>query len=336
MREASRGNMLNRPPAAEASTRQLCRMLTISRYACIATYVVVSASAAAQPSHQAILATQFRERLEQIARTTNGVVGISAIDLATGQQYGVNDTLVFPQGSAIKIPVLIELFRRFETGALKPDERVVLRAADQVGGSGVSQWFGDGQSALSLHDLAVLMITLSDNTATNILIERLGMASVNQAMASFGLGSIKVQRKMIQPRESALGNENIATPRDASQLMRRIHSCELPMSRDRCGELRRILELPKSGPFPASVPNSVRVAWKPGGVEGVETAWGLFALPGRPYALTVMVNYSDSPESSRALREVADVAYEYFRRLARSSPHGVRVPLSVADSVRKP
>ena len=108
------------------------------------------------------------------------------------------------------------------------------------------------------------------------------------------------------------------------------------MSRERCAELRRILELPKSGPFPASVPGGVRVAWKPGGVEGVETAWGLFALPARPYVLAVMVNYSDSPESTRALRESAEAAYEYFRRLARSSAYGVRVPLSLADSIRKP
>lgn len=311
-------------------------MLTFLRLACLTTVVVAGNAVEAQPSHQAILGDQFRERLEQIAKSTNGVVGIAALDLTSGDSFGVNDSLVFPQGSAIKIPILIELFRRFDTGTLRPDERVVLRATDQVGGSGVSQWFGDGQSALSLHDLAVLMITLSDNTATNILIDRLGMAAISKAMDGFGLPTIKVQRKMIQPRESAVGHENIASPRDAAQVMRRIHACDLPMSRERCGELRRILELPKAGSFPASVPGNVRVAWKPGGVEGVETAWGLFALPGRPYVLTVMVNYSDSPESTRALRESAAAAYEYFRRLARSSPHGVRVPLSLADSVRRP
>jgi len=311
-------------------------MLTFLRRACLATVVVANIAIGAQPSHQAILGAQFQERLEQIAKSTNGVVGITALDLANGDRFGVNDSLVFPQGSAIKIPILIELYRHFDAGTLRPDERVILRATDQVGGSGVSQWFADGHSALSLHDLAVLMITLSDNTATNILIDRLGMPNVNRAMDSFGLPSIRVQRKMIQPRESAVGNENIATPRDAAQIMRRIHTCDLPMSKERCGALRRILELPKSGPFPASVPGSVRVAWKPGGVEGVETAWGLFALPGRPYVLAVMVNYGDSPESTRALRESAQAAYEYFRRLARSSPYGVRVPLSVADSVRKP
>ena len=118
--------------------------------------------------------------------------------------------------------------------------------------------------------------------------------------------------------------------------MRRLHTCELPIAKVRCDEVRRILELPKSGEFPSSVPSSVRVAWKPGTVEGVETSWGLFALPGNPYVVTVMVNYSDTEPAQRAIRQVADAAYEYFRRVARTSPFGVRVPLPFADSVRTP
>lgn len=320
-------------------TTKVCRMLTKHRPLVAATLVVitlmVTGKASAQAAHRDILAQGFQATLERIAGETNGVMGIAAIDLVTGTRHGVNDTLVFPQGSAIKIAILVELYRRIDSGALDPAARVTITRADQVGGSGVIQSFGDGQSALSLHDLAVLMITLSDNTATNILIDKLGMAAINATMESLGVPSIKVQRKMIQPRESAAGRENVATPRDAARLMQRIDSCDIGMSRQRCGELRGILEISKGGPFPASVPGNVRVAWKPGGVEGVETAWGLFALPGRPYTLAVMVNYTDSPESSRAIRAVADAAYEYFRRLARSSPHGVRVPLQFADSAAR-
>jgi len=220
-------------------------------------------------------------------------------------------------------------------GTLSLSDRVPIRASDQVAGSGVVQWFGDGQSALSLRDLAVLMIVLSDNTATNLLSEKVGMKSVNATMASLNVPSVKLQRLMIRPRESAIGNENVATAAHAVEVMRRIHRCELPMSRPRCDEVRRILELPKSGAFPSSVPSSVRVAWKPGSVEGVETSWGLFALPGNAYALTVMVNYSEADQASRTVREVADVTAAYFRRIARSSAFGVRVPMSVLDSVRK-
>jgi len=296
---------------------------------------VVSPARGASVSQAAVrsqLSAKFRERLVEIARTTDGVVGIQVIDLRTGERFGVNDTLTFPQGSAIKIPILIELFRQVSAGTLSLDERLAVRSADQVGGTGIINWFGDGLSLISLRDLAVLMIVLSDNTATNLLIDRVGMPAVNGTMVSLGLPSIKLQRKMIQVRESAAGRENIATPAQAAELMRRIHACDLPMTRSHCGDLRRILEIPKSGAFPASVPAGVRVAWKPGAVEGVETSWGLFALPGNAYVVTAMVTYSDGAPAERALRAVADASYEYFRRLARSTPFGVRVPLPLADT----
>jgi beta-lactamase class A len=295
--------------------------------------ISASAPASAQPAPRAQLAAKFRERLAEIARTTDGVVGIGVIDLRSGERFGVNDTLTFPQGSAIKIPILIELFRQASAGTLSLEERVPVRGADQVGGTGVIYWFGDGLSMISLRDLAVLMIVLSDNTATNILIDRVGMSAVNATMVSLGVPAIRLQRKMIQVRESAAGRENVATPAQAAELMRRVHVCDLPMPRARCDELRRILEIPKAGAFPSSVPSSVRVAWKPGTVEGVETSWGLFALPGNAYVVTAMVNYSDGEPGQRALRLAADAAYEYFRRLARSTPMGVRVPLSVVDTI---
>ncbi len=296
-----------------------------------------SAKAAAQNGDQrAQLTMKFRGQLADIARTTEGVLGVSVIDLRSGERFGINDTLRFPQGSAIKIPLLVELYHQADAGKLSLEEKVSLTRTDQVGGTGVAQFFAAGQSQLSLHDLAVLMIVLSDNAATNVLIEKVGMANVNALTASLGLGDIKLQRLMIRPRESAVGNENIATPAQAAQLMRRIHTCELPLARPRCEELRRILEIPKPGAFPASVPTSVRVAWKPGTVEGVETSWGLFDLPGNPYVVTAMVNYSDEAPGQAALKAVADAAYEYFRRIARTSPFGVRVPLSLADSVKPP
>lgn len=299
---------------------------------------VAGTRASAQPAvtpQRAALTAKFREQLERIAHGADGVLGIAVIDLASGERFGVHDTLVFPQGSAIKIPILIELYRQADAGAVSLTEKLPVRATDQVGGTGVAQYFGNGKSLIALRDLGVLMIVLSDNTATNMLISKLGMASVNGSMASLGARSVKLQRMMIRPRESAAGNENVASPADAVEIMRRIHRCELPMSRETCNELRRTLELPHDGAFPSSVPASVRVAWKPGTVEGVETAWGLFALPGNPYALAVMVNYSNAAPAQRALRAVADAAYAYFARVARSTKFGVRVPITLADSIRK-
>jgi beta-lactamase class A len=283
----------------------------------------------AQPAQRAILATKLRTELRQIADDTKGVVGAQVIDLATGERMGVNDTLTFPQGSTIKVPLLIELYRQDEAGTLELSTRVPVRLADRTGGDGLLQHLGDGTSELSLGDLAVFMITVSDNTATNMPIDRVGMEKVNATTRALGVPEVKLQRKMIRPRDSYAGNENIATPSSAATIMAKIAKCELPMSRERCGALRRLLEIPKGGPIEASVPEGVKVAWKPGDIEGVNTAWGLVDLPGRPYVVVGMVNYSDADEGMKALRRIADAAYGYFHVLARSTPFGARVPLDV-------
>ena len=284
--------------------------------------------AQAQPAHRDQLATKFRTELQRLATAASGVVGISVVDLSSGQRFDVNESLVFPQGSAIKIPILIELFRRADRSELKLSDRLPVRQNNQVGGSGMLQYFSDGGSELSLHDLAVAMIVLSDNSATNVLIDRLGMERVSQTMAEMGAGQTKLQRKMIRPEESARGNENLSTPKEAADLMARIARCDLPVSAASCTRIRAILEIPKAGAFRAAIPASVPVAWKPGGIEGAQTAWGLVNVPGGPYAAAIMINYGvDDADMERQIREISSVAYKYFTQIARTTPHGTRVPL---------
>jgi beta-lactamase class A len=311
------------------SVTHLSRVLVLAAVAGCAAVIAPLLTLGGQPAHRAILAEKLRSDLGRIAQETKGIVGAQVIDLTTGERIGVNDTLTFPQGSTIKVPLLIELFRQDAVGQLKLSTRVAVRQADRTGGDGLIQYLGDGTSELSLGDLAVFMITVSDNMATNILIDRVGMDKVNATLRELGVPQVKMQRKMIRPRESAVGNENIATPTAAATIMAKIARCELPMPKERCAELRRLLEIPKGGPIEASVPEGVRVAWKPGDIEGVNTMWGLVDLPGRPYVVVGMVNYSDADEGLKALRRIADAAYGYFHVLARSTPYGARVPLDV-------
>lgn len=301
----------------------------------LAALLLPATSVEGQEPHRRILAEKLRAELGRIATEATGVVGISVIDLESGDRFGFNEGLVFPQGSAIKIPVLLELYRQADEGRLQLDERLPVTASSQVGGSGVIASFGDATSELGLRDLAVLMITLSDNTATNLLIERVGMASVNRTMRELGLDSIRVQRTMIRPDQSAAGNENLATAAQATELMGRLHRCELPMSAESCRGARDILEIPKSGALPSPIPGSIPVAWKPGGIEGVSTAWGLVDLPTRPYALAVMVNYGDGG-ADETIEAASRAAWSYFSRLARSTPYGARVPLDVWRQRRPP
>jgi len=282
--------------------------------------------AEAQPAHREQLGAKLRNDLQRLATGAPGVVGISVVDLSSGQRFGVNEGFVFPQGSAIKIPILIELYRRVDVGELKLTDRLPVSRDNQVGGSGLLQYFSAGGSELSLHDLAIAMIVLSDNTATNVLIDRIGMDRVSRTMAELGARETKLQRKMIRPEESANGNENLSTPTEAADLMVRIARCELPVSAASCASIKSILEIPKSGAFREAIPASVRVAWKPGGIEGAQTAWGLVNVPGAPYAIAIMINYGPD-DLDAPMREISSAVYKYFTQVARTTPYGTRVPL---------
>ena len=290
-----------------------------------------STGAVASPLRQ-VLARQLQRQLDSLATATSGVVGIAVEDLATGERFGVNDSLTFPQASAIKVALLLELFRQGDAGTLALTERIEVPASQHVGGDGVLQSFADRGSALSLHDLAILMATLSDNTATNVLIRRVGMANVNRLLSGLGLAEIRLGREMMRPDESARGNENLATPRAAARLMARLARCDLPMSRRACTEARGMLEIPKAGTVADALPADVPVAWKPGSLDGVSTAWVLVRLRGRPYVMAVMVSYGDAHVDD-VVRSAVRLTHAYFARLASVTPYGVRVPDAVLPPV---
>jgi beta-lactamase class A len=295
---------------------------------------LVASETRAQPAHRAILRAKLQRDLETVASQYSGVVGIRVVDLKDPTVVGVNDTLVFPQGSAIKIPILIELFRAAESRPGLLRDRQAITAATRTGGSGSLANFTDGGSLLSNEDLAILMITLSDNTATNMLIDLLSMDAVNATLTRMGQRRTRLQRKMIRPDAMARGEENVSTPAEAAEIMTRLARCTIPVNAASCARVRQILELDKSEPVRSVIPGNIRVASKPGDVEGVSTSWALVDLPDRPYVLTVMTNYGDSDAGRELIRRVARITHEYFTHLARSTPNGARVPLSAVPGRR--
>jgi beta-lactamase class A len=281
----------------------------------------------AQDQNRNLLHRKLTNEIEKIANNHDGVMGVAIKDLTTGEDISINDQLTFPTGSSIKIPVLIELHKQASAGKYKLSDQRWVERADKVGGSGVIVNFGDHTSQLSLNDLAVLMIVLSDNTATNMLIDQVGMANVNQTMDGLGLKQIRLRRKMIDQAASARGDENIATPREAMMLMEKLHRGEVG-SRQLSDDVLKILKLRKNSPIPRLLPANVEIANKPGGIEGVACDWAVVYVPNRPYAIAVMTNYNGEGTDD-AIAKVSKLAYDYFSRLSRSTRYGARVPLEL-------
>ena len=262
------------------------------------------------PTLQAELRHVLDRRLKAVVEGLDGAIGCAALDLTSGEEIGRLDRQEFPTASTIKLAVLYELFRQADEGRLRLDAVAPLDRTHVVGGSGILHALGAPH--LSLRDHAVLMMSLSDNTATNVLIDRVTIPAVAARMKALGLPGIRLRRKMMDGAAAARGDENVATPRDLVHLLRALRAEEL-----------KILEVGAGGYLRRAVPAGVDVLNKPGELEGVRVDAAIVRAQHRPYAIAVMTTYlKNEGEGERAIAEVSRAFYEYFSRLGFGSEYG--------------
>jgi beta-lactamase class A len=296
----------------------------LKRTAFIPIYFLFALPLLAQPENWKVVHDKTEAKLREIAGNVRGAMGISALDLTSGERFAINENMLFPQGSAIKIPVLMEVYKQASEGKFKLTDLRWVDKANKVGGSGVLQELGDHTSQLSLRDLGVLMIVLSDNTATNMLIDLVGMENVNKTLAGLGLTQTRLQRRMINPAASGRGEENLSTPAEATRIMEILYRGEF-LNRQVCDEILAILKKPKSGGINSGLPADIPVAFKPGGIAGVSTEWAIVYQKERPYVVVVMENYGLGNETSAAMKETSRALYDYFWRLGNATRYGTYV-----------
>jgi beta-lactamase class A len=273
-----------------------------------------------------VLRDRLEEEVREIVSRVDGVMGVAILDPATGDRISVHGDTVFAQASAIKLPILVELMRQVDAGEQNLDETVTLAALDVVPGSGVLQQLTPGRVSLTLRDVATLMITVSDNTATNMIIDRVGMAKVNSEMARLALTATKLQRKMQDRTAWEENRENLSTPDDQARLLELLLKGEILSAKSR-EEIDRILSIPKRGQIRALVPEGTKVAHKTGGLPGVVVDVGIVYVADRPFIVSAMGNWlQNADEAERAISEIALAAYRYFDRIAHSNAYGHKSP----------
>ena len=272
------------------------------------------------------LKSKFVAKIQSIAENADAVVGVAIKDLKSGDEYLINADEIFPQASSIKIHILTELYRQAEQGRYRLTDILQLPESVRVGGSGILSELGPKSVSLSLHDYAVLMIVLSDNTATNLLIDLVGMQNVNKSLQAMGASKTKLQRVMMDVKAAKAGRENIGTPREAMMVLEKLHQGEI-VSKKASEEIVSILRKPKEGPIRRGVPESVPVANKEGEVEGMRCDVAIVELPESPYIICVMTKLLLKPEDGpRVIEELSRASFQYFDRKANSNEFGRRIP----------
>ena len=285
--------------------------------------------------------------IRNITANSGAEMAVSALHLESGQRFDVDAERVYPLCSVLKIPVLVEAFRQIEEGLFTLEDRWQLTTAEKNLPSGILVFFDDGLSP-TVQDLLTLMIIISDNTATDMVMHRLGEGSVTRTMHDLGLTDIHVPltirdlfddllpssdptQDMLAlaagPRNRegicySLGPDNdTGTPAALTELLARIWRGET-VSRAACDAMLAILlKQQLNDRLPRYLPPGTPCAHKTGTLPGIRNDSGIiYAGPDAHVAVTVFSSWEDDavsgdPEASSEKATAIDSAFGRIGRL---------------------
>ncbi|MGB9203676.1 MAG: serine hydrolase [Terriglobales bacterium] len=290
---------------------------------CLGLAGTASAQTSPPPNEkQQVLWTKLEKSILDVDRNLDGVMGVAIVDLTDGHKYLLHANDVFAQASSIKICVLAELYRQAQQGKLKLTDLYTVNAADLVQDSDIMGGLTPGVTQITLRDLATMMVAVSDNSATNVLIDRVGMDNVNSFLKAQGLHETKLRRKMMDLKAAGEGRENVSTPNEMLNLLQALYRGEI-LNQEMTADFFKVLSTHKESFIPRDLPDDLKIANKPGELEGVRNDSGVIFVDKRPYILCVMTAYLHRErEGEEAISSVSLAAWRMFDRLARASEYG--------------
>ena len=307
--------------------KQIAPSLTLACLS-IAVGIALAVSASAQISlappteKQTVLWMKLEKSILDIDRSLDGVMGVAIVDLTDGHKYLLHADDIFPQASSIKICVLAELYRQAQQGKLKLTDVYTVNAADLVQDSDIMGGLTPGVTQITLRDLATMMVAVSDNSATNVLIDRVGMDNVNAFLAAQGLRDTRLRRKMMDLKAAAEGRENISTPNEMLNLLQALYRGQI-LNKEMTDDFFKVLSTHKDSWIPRDLPDDLKIADKPGALEGVRNDSGVIFVDRRPYILCVMTTYLHRErDGEEAISNISLAAWRMFDLMARASEYG--------------
>ena len=284
--------------------------------------------------------TTLSEAVSQVP----GVVGVAARHLETGKSIEHNADGVFFTASTFKVPILAELYRQVDAGGLDLSQRVEITDALRVPGSGVLRELGEG-IAPTLHDLAMLMIIVSDNLATDIVYHTVGKDNLSRTMATLGLSKTKLPMSCrdllfslagltvseslddfwevsdrveqgyrgLPPDCDALNEEksDVSSPADMVRLLETVHNGDFLSEESRDGMLHILKRQKLRSIIPYYLPPDVIAGHKTGGVYSVRCDVGIVWGPSGPYAVAIMAKrITDGVDLDPKLARISRIVYD--------------------------
>lgn len=273
---------------------------------------------------------RLERQIQSYIRTIPGPVGVAIKHIESGQQILIRGDEPFPMASTFKVAVLLEVFAQEKGGALSLADEVTLERKDQHMGSGTLRNYRLPGVKLTIANLCELMMTVSDNSATDLLLERVGKEPIKRRLKAAGISGLRLDRScdelirdyLRDPPKYYADGQDTSTPAAMSQLLEKIFNAEV-LDRDRCDQMLEIMKRCHIGEarLPALLPPRTVLAHKTGTVGTAVNDVGIIYLPDNAGHVIVSVftkdpaNDSEMYDRYRAERVIAQIgraAYDYF------------------------
>jgi beta-lactamase class A len=232
-----------------------------------------------------------------------GVIGASIATL-DGQEWSREADRRFVAASTIKIPVMIDLYRKVDSGEIALDGRIAI-GRERVPGSGVLQHLRP-ELELTVEELCTLMIAISDNVATNLIVDLVGLDSVNRVIADLGMSQSHMGRKMLGRKATSTDGENWVTPADLNRAILAILT-ETAASKQSCEQMKTMLSRQDSSRrVTRFAPEGSRWGSKPGMLPGVINDAGFIETDHGAVAISICCeSFDHEHEAEQAIAEIA-------------------------------
>lgn len=244
--------------------------------------------------------------LEEFFQSATGRTGAILTDSDGRMIFEVNANMKAPSASTIKTLIMAETARQIEEGTLFGNMIVTIPEDDKLEDSILGLL---GAQDYTLDDLVTMMIIISDNTATNAVIDLVTMEKVNSLARQLGMNETSLQRKMLDWEAVKQGRQNYTSPRDLATLFRNIINNKLPM----CDWMMwKLFHQKHSAKFTAHLPENVRTAHKPGSIDRLEADSGVIYLGNEPFIWCVIVDDVPNREGEEFISRATGVCYEFL------------------------
>jgi beta-lactamase class A len=268
--------------------------------------------------------TRLESRLKALIAAHKGKVAVAVKHLGTGESFRYHAEDVMPTASLIKFPVMVEAYRQAAAKEIDLDSFITLRKTDKVSGSGILTYhFSDGTS-LKLRDAVRLMIVFSDNTATNLVLDAIGIGATAATMERMGYPHTKIHSKVSRRETSVFPERSRRWGLGSTTADEMIRLCEAVyrkqvLSPAACDEmLDHLRACEDKDKFPRFLPPQTKVAFKTGSLADTRTAAGIIECPGGPVAVCVLSCENEDkrwvPDNAgnRLCAEIARAVYDAF------------------------